>query len=102
MTPEGKVKARIKKVLDNYKGRIYTYMPVPGGFGKPTLDYIGFFHGRGFAIEAKKPRGEPTERQDGTIADMRAAGARVFVIDGLNGELEQLDLWLDAVEDGEG
>lgn len=95
MTPEGKVKARIKKSLDKYKGRIYYHMPVPSGYGKQTLDYVGFFHGLAFAIEAKRPGKLPTERQEGTIEEMRAAEARVFVIDGDTAELDQ---WLERVE----
>lgn len=56
-------------------------MPVPGGYGRPMLDYIGALHGRAFAIETKAPGKEPSPRQQGTIGDMRAAGIMVFVID---------------------
>lgn len=95
-TPESKVKAKIKKVLDKHKSSIYVFMPVPGGFGKSTLDYLGFFYGLGFAIEAKAPSKQPTPRQDGTIENIQAARARVFVIDGDTAELEQ---WLREVEE---
>ncbi len=96
MTPEGKVKNNIKIVLDKYKPFIYYYMPVPGGYGKSTLDYLGCFHGRYFAIEAKRPGKDPTLRQDGIIEDMAAAGARVFRINGEAGLLE-LSGWLELV-----
>jgi hypothetical protein len=95
-TPEGKTKARIKKVLDKHKGSMYVYMPVPGGFGSPTLDYLGCFHGLFFAIEAKAPGKVPTPRQEGTLDTMRAANARVFVIDGDTSELER---WLAGFGD---
>lgn len=83
MTPEGRIKQKIKKVLDIYKeDGIYYFMPVPGGYGKSTLDYLGFFYGFGFAVEAKAPGEKPTPRQEGTIADIGRSGAPVFVIDG--------------------
>ena len=96
MTPEGRVKNKIKKVLEKYKGRIYIDMYVPGGYGKPTLDYTGCFHGWYFAIEAKAPGKKPTERQLETIKDMEAAGAKVFVIDG---DTTELETWLADVEE---
>jgi hypothetical protein len=96
MTPEGKVKAAIKTVLDKYRAYIYVYMPVPGGYGSSTLDYLGFCCGLGFAIEAKRPKGKPTSRQEGTIEDIRTSGARVFIVNDQT-SLEVLDLWLGAV-----
>jgi len=52
-TPEGRTKKRIKKVLDGLG--IYYYMPVPGGFGATSLDFLSArpSDGRAFAIEAK-------------------------------------------------
>ena len=97
LTPEGKIKNKIRRVLDKYKvHRIYTYMPVPGGFGAPTLDYLGFLYGRGFAIEAKKPGGKPTPRQQATIEALRKAGAQVFVVHN-DDTLRELDEWLSLV-----
>lgn len=97
MTPEGRVKQKINKVLDKYEDRIYSYMPVPGGFGKPTLDYLGFFYGLGFAIEAKRPKKGPTSRQEGTIADVLASGAQAFVIND-DASLAVFAAWLEQVE----
>ena len=81
-TPEGRIKQKIKSVLDKFQGRIYVYMPVPGGYGAQSLDYLGWANGRGFAIEAKRPKGHTTLRQDGVIETMQAAGGVVFEIDG--------------------
>lgn len=67
-------------------------MPVPGGYGRSTLDYIGCHFGRAFAIEAKAPGKHPTSRQIGTIEDLEAAGAVVFVVDGQKG-LDELSAW---------
>jgi hypothetical protein len=97
MTPEGRVKKKIKIVLDNYSCHgIYTYMPVPGGFGQPTLDYLGFLYGRGFAIEAKRLNGKPTPRQEGTIEKISASGAQVFVVND-DASLQELADWLELI-----
>ena len=96
MTPEGKVKAAIRETLRKYGDVVYVYMPVPGGYGRTTLDYIGIADGVGFAIEAKRKGGKPTQRQETIIAQIKAAGGRVFVIDGYAGVIE-LDEWLTTV-----
>jgi len=86
-TPEGKVKAKVKKAFEylRHEGyEIYYHMPVQNGMGAPTLDFIGCFRGQFFAIETKAPGKKPTERQLTTIADMERAGAKVFVYDGTN------------------
>ena len=95
MTPEGKVKERIKKVLDLYAGRIYYNMPVPYGYGAPMLDFVGCFYGKFFAIEAKAEGKVPTTRQEDTIERMCDGRARVFVIDGDTAELEH---WLAFID----
>lgn len=97
MTPEGKVKAVVTKLLKSYGTRVYFEMPVPGGYGKSGLDYIGFANGRGFAVETKKnENSEPTDRQKKVIREMKAAGAHVFVIQGRDDpELKLLAGWLN-------
>lgn len=93
-TPEGRVKEKIKKILDGHRGSIYYFMPVPSGYGKPSLDYLGAAGGHAFAIEAKAPDEEPTTRQDLTIKAMLVGGVKVFVIDGKEAQLQALDTWL--------
>ncbi len=95
-TPEGKVKAKVSALLKSVGGVHYD-MFVPGGFGKPTLDYVGCYRGRYFAIETKAPGKKPTALQNATIASMRSAGATVFVIDGDLGELAR---WLEEIGNG--
>ena len=97
MTPEGRVKKKIKVLLDKYYGSIYFFMSVPSGYGKPTLDYLGIFHGLGFAIEAKAFRKDLTTRQEGHRDDIVAAGGKVFVIDG-DETLSVFAAWLEQVE----
>lgn len=90
-TPEGKVKTKVSRLL-KATAHVYYDMPVPGGFGGSSLDYVGCHRGDYFAVETKRPGGKPTPRQNQIIARMRAAGATVFVIDGDTTELEH---WLN-------
>lgn len=80
VTPEGRVKAAVKKELDVYPDH-YREMPVPSGFGKSGLDFTICFFGRFIAIETKAAGKKPTPRQEATIRKMQNAGALVFVID---------------------
>lgn len=95
-TPEGRVKKSVSHLLASMP-RVYYEMPVPSGFGKTTLDYIGCANGRFFAIETKAPGGKPTERQKATIAQMRRAGAKVFVINEAD-DTQGLYDWLVRVD----
>lgn len=80
-TPEGKVKARIKEVLDKAPTTTY-FMPVQTGYGAATLDFLGCSAGRFFAVEAKAAGKIPTYRQEYTIRQYAAAGGAVFVLAG--------------------
>ena len=80
MTPEGKVKAAISRVIADYK-KVYKFMPVPSGYGPSSLDYILCVEGTFVAIEAKAPGKKPTPRQKSIIGAIERAGGKVFVID---------------------
>lgn len=92
MTPEGKIKAQIKRMLGKYP-RVYYHMPVQNGMGEPTLDFVGCCNGYFFAVEAKAPGKKPTARQLLTMDNMRAAGAFVFLVS-CESELNQLEAYL--------
>lgn len=79
-TPEGKVKAKVSKVLKEYGA--YYHMPVQNGMGKSSLDYVCCHKGRFLAIETKTEKGKLTLRQEATIDEMQKAGAIVLVIRG--------------------
>ena len=87
VTPEGKIKKLVNKVLDEFVGpdlsqpELYRYWPVPSGFGKSSLDCIVCYRGRFIAIETKTPGKKPTPRQELCIEEMKCAWADVFVID---------------------
>ena len=95
MTPEGKVKEQVKKLLK--EAGAYYHMPVQNGMGAPTLDIVGCHQGNFFAVETKAPGKKPTPRQEQTIADMRRARAAVFVVDGSDRSLAELRAWLAVV-----
>ena len=95
MTPEGKVKEQVKKLLK--EAGVYYHMPVQNGMGAPTLDIVGCHQGNFFAVETKAPGKKPTPRQEQTIADMRRARAAVFVVDGSDRSLAELRAWLAVV-----
>lgn len=86
-TPEGKVKAAVKKLLKE-RG-VYYYMPMSNGMGVVGApDFICCWNGRFLAIETKAPgkRGNTTANQDKQLAAIRAAGGIAIVID----DVEQL------------
>jgi hypothetical protein len=97
MTPEGRIKKKLKDLLDSYGKALYYYMPVPSGYGKSTIDYLGCARGRFFGIEAKgRPDQGPTVRQEGVIEDILAAGGVVFVVND-DVSLAHFQVWLDVV-----
>lgn len=62
LTPEGKVKAKVSKVLDWYGA--YRFMPVQNGMGTPGLDYHCVAKGFAFFIETKAKGKNLTARQN--------------------------------------
>ena len=97
-TPESKIKRHVKGILAQYEPELWCNWPVPTGFGEPTLDCVGCFKGRFFAIETKKPKMMPTPRQKATMREMKLAGAKVFLIDGDKWPYIWLERWLQAVK----
>lgn len=93
-TAEGTVKNKVKKILAEYDA--YYYMPVPGGYGKPSLDFVGCHRGHFFAIETKAEGKHATMRQNETAQEMIRAGAAVFFIEGVDSAVfNVLTRWLD-------
>lgn len=77
-TPEGKIKAKIKKILNAHG--VYSHMPVQNGMGAPSLDYVCCFKGYYIAIEAKAPGKKPSKRQLKTMEQIRKADGWAFVV----------------------
>lgn len=91
-TPEGKVKAKVKEILD--EAGAYHHWPVQNGMGAPCLDCHGCHCGRYFAIETKAPGKHLTDRQAKTMRQIQAAGGKVFMIDGGEQGVFELLSWL--------
>ena len=92
-TPEGKVKAAVKKLLDT-RG-IWHFSPVSNGMGRHGIpDIICCWDGRFLAIECKAPgkRGNTSVLQDREIAAIQAVNGLAVVID----DVEQLKEILHA------
>lgn len=116
MTPEGRVKKNIRRVLDSFG--VYYLMPVQYGVGAAGVDFhcaVGKYFQIGFLvemlpiaffIEAKKPGGEPTDRQDNFLRERREKqNAKTFVIDDDpsigqgSGGINELVAWLEIIEE---
>ena len=92
MTPEGKVKKRVKAILNSFE-RVYFEMPVPTGYGKSGLDFSCCVNGHALFIETKAPGEEPTPRQRETMMKQLDAGASVFIVSNTDGYSALTD-WL--------
>ena len=98
MTPEGRVKAQIKKILT--EAGAYYAMPVASGYGNAgTPDFLVCFRCQFLAIEAKANGNKPTALQEATMQKIRDAGGRVLVIDETN--VENLRKTLKEMNDEE-
>lgn len=79
-TPEGKVKAKIKKWLASCK--FFNFSPIGGAYAVHGIpDIIVCAAGKFIAIECKAPgrRGSVTKHQELKIAEIRASGGTAFV-----------------------
>jgi hypothetical protein len=88
-TPEGKVKAKVNKILAAHGANVYSYMPVKSQFGAKTIDYLICAYGYYLGIETKAPGKHPTPLQWQHIRRIVSSGGLVFVIDGDTTALEK-------------
>jgi hypothetical protein len=82
MTPEGKVKADVKKFLKSIG--CWYFLPVSNGMGQVGIpDFICCFRGRFLAIETKAPGkiSNTTANQDRVISEIKLAGGSAVVVD---------------------
>ena len=79
MTPEGKVKKRVNKILEKYG--TYYFSPVTGGFGRSGVPdiivcYLGVFIG----IECKAGDNKPTALQLKNLEDIHTNGGWGMIV----------------------
>ena len=96
MTPEGKVKAKVKEIITAYKPHVYSHWPVLNGMGEPALDCYGCADGEFFSVETKAHEGDRlTPRQLLTANKITKAGGPVFRVYGKDElALAEFDAWL--------
>lgn len=67
-------------------------MPVPGGYGGQSVDFLCCVNGRFVAIETKRPKGEATKRQSIYLDEVIAAGGIGFCCDSYDAFLVNMGL----------
>lgn len=98
MTPEGRIKASVKKVLAEFGPDLWQHWPVQNGMGKPCLDAHCCYLGVYFAIETKAPGQALTPRQKGTALLIERANGKVFIVDGAV-SLNAMKEWLQSLQE---
>jgi hypothetical protein len=79
MTPERRVKAQVRKVLD--KLGAYYVMPVTGGYGNSGApDFLVCLHGRYVGIECKAGKNTTTPLQEKNLRLIERSGGIAFVV----------------------
>jgi Holliday junction resolvase len=98
MTPEAKVKKRIKETLDSMGA--YFLQPIGTGFGSNGApDIVACYKGFFIGIEAKAGKGKTTALQEFNLTRIRAMGGLALVINEINvSQLRELiESWLNTV-----
>lgn len=90
LTPERKVKDKVKKVLKELGA--YYAMPATGGYGSSGVpDFLVCYRGRFFGLECKANGGKTTALQEKNLEDIRKNGGVAFVVNEHNvGNLREL------------
>ena len=91
MTPEAKVKKKVRAVLDELGA--YYAMPHGAGYGNAGVpDFLVCLKGEFIGIECKANGGKPTALQLWNLTQIRKAGGRAMVIDETNVETLRKEL----------
>jgi len=93
-TPEAKVKAKCRKLLDTFGA--YYFFPATGGFGRSGVpDIVISYKGRFFAIECKAGNNKPTPLQQREIKAINDSGAVAIVVneDNIDDVAKILEKW---------
>ena len=99
MTPEAKVKKRIKECLDSMGA--YFLQPIGTGFGSNGApDIIACYKGMFIGIEAKAGKGKTTALQEFNLKRIEGMGGLALVINEMNvSQLKELiESWVNTVK----
>ena len=94
MTPEAKVKKRVRVELERRDG-VYYFMPATGGYGRSGVpDIVVCYRGKFIGIECKAGKGQPTALQLKNLAQIRDQGGIALVVneDTVGGVQELMEL----------
>lgn len=83
-TSEGKVKVRVREVLDTYGTQCWYFMPMTRGYSRSGVpDFIGCIYGKMFSIETKSIHSshKVTALQQLELGKIKTAGGLALVID---------------------
>ena len=94
MTPEKKVKIKVKSILD--KVGAYHCMPATGGYGASGVpDIIACYKGNFIGIECKANGNKPTALQNKHLYNIKKAQGYSMVID--ETDIDALELFLGTL-----
>jgi hypothetical protein len=83
MTPERRVKVKVRKVLD--KVGAYYVMPVTGGYGNSGApDFLVCMHGHFVGVECKAGKNTTTPLQKKNLHQLSQAGGTALVVNDEN------------------
>jgi len=79
LTPEAKVKKKVKEILDQME--VYHFSPMQNGMGRAGIpDIIACHGGRFIGIECKAGNNKPTALQERELNRILNAGGEAYVI----------------------
>ena len=91
MTPERRVKTKVRKVLDKFGA--YYVMPVTGGYGNSGApDFLVCLHGRFIGIECKAGKNTTTPLQEKNLRQITEAGGIALVVNDENVDVFETEL----------
>jgi Holliday junction resolvase len=99
MTPEAKVKKRIKETLDSMGA--YFLQPIGTGFGaNGAPDIVACYKGLFIGVEAKAGKGKTTALQEFNLKRIEGMGGLALVINEMNvSQLRELiESWVSTVK----
>lgn len=97
MTPEGRVKTAVKRLLT--QEGVYYFMPVSNGMGRHGIpDVICCVNGRFLAIECKAKGGKPTALQEREMGLIRNCGGQALVVTDEPHTMEELECLLKQLK----
>ena len=98
MTPEGKVKEKVKRLFKAMD--VYYAMPATGGYGASGVpDFLVCLKGRFIGVECKAGKGKVTALQQHNIDSINRAGGVALVVNESN--IDEIKLLLEIQSERE-